>query len=53
MPIPKPRSSESKREFIRRFMGNPTMVKEYPVSQRRAIAESEWKAYLKRKRKRG
>ncbi len=43
MPIPKPQSSESKKKFIQRCMGNNVMVKEFPdTSQRRAVCETQW-----------
>ena len=44
MPIPKPKAGESQADFIARFMGNPTMIKEYPDKQQRAaIAYSTWR----------
>ena len=41
--MPKPRPAEEKDAFITRFMGDETMLKEYPdAAQRRAVAESQW-----------
>ena len=42
-PLPTPRKNEKKKDFIQRFMSNKSMTDEYSdVSQRRAIAESQW-----------
>lgn len=43
MPIIKPRKKESKKEFIKRCMSDPIMNKEYEVSQRYAICNSQYK----------
>lgn len=43
MPVPKPRSTEKKPDFIRRCMSNAIMIKEYKVPQRYAICITEWK----------
>jgi len=44
MPMPKPTEKEIKDEFIARFMGDETMIKEYPEEkQRLAIANQKWK----------
>lgn len=43
MPIPSPRSGEKQKEFIRRCMGDPTMISEYPqTDQRFAVCQTEW-----------
>jgi hypothetical protein len=43
MPIPQPKANETKKKFIQRCMGNPTMVREYKDSaQRRAVCEGAW-----------
>lgn len=43
MPMPKPKDSESKKDFLDRCMGNPTMVEDYPDNdQRYAICNSLW-----------
>jgi hypothetical protein len=42
--MPKPTEKEIKDEFIARFMGDETMIKEYPEEkQRLAIANQKWK----------
>ena len=47
MPIPKPNKDESKKDFITRCMGNPTMNKEYPdPDQRYAVCNSSSKGSL-------
>jgi hypothetical protein len=44
MPMPKPQKGEKKEDFVARFMGNETMVKDYPdEKQRYAICMQEWK----------
>ena len=44
MPLPKPFSGESQKDFISRFMSNPTMIREYPdKKQRAAVAYSTWR----------
>jgi len=43
MPLPRPKKSESKDDFIERCMGNETMNKEYPDSdQRYAVCLTQW-----------
>lgn len=43
MPIPKPKDNEKRKDFIKRFMSNKQMVKEYPNDkQRLAIANSTY-----------
>ena len=43
MPLPRPRSGESKDEFIDRCMGNATMVDDFDdPAQRRAVCETQW-----------
>jgi hypothetical protein len=42
MPIPKPRSDESKKDFISRCMGDATMVDEYDQEQRAGICYGQW-----------
>jgi len=45
MPLPKRKKDESRADFIRRCMGDPVMVKEFPdASQRRAICEKQAEA---------
>ena len=44
MPLPAPHKDEEKVEFIRRCMGNSTMVQEYPKQdQRLAVCLSQWR----------
>ncbi len=43
MPIPKPQSGETQKEFIKRCMSNETMVEEYDQEQRSAICYKEWR----------
>ena len=44
MPLPVPKKSESKDDFISRCMGNETMKDEYPDNdQRLAVCYSQWK----------
>ena len=43
MPIPKPKSGESEKDFISRCMGDPVMVDEYEQDQRAAICYSAWR----------
>lgn len=44
MPIPKPKESETRTNFITRFIGDAEMISEYPVVSRRlAVAYSVWK----------
>lgn len=51
MPLPIPTEKESKDKFIDRAMADPVMNEEFPdVSQRRAVAESQWEKHLKAKR---
>jgi hypothetical protein len=43
MPMPKPKKDEQQKDFISRFMGDETMLKDYPdQKQRLAIAYSQW-----------
>lgn len=44
MPMPKPKPSETEKDFISRFMEDEEMKKEYPDDkQRLAVASSEWR----------
>lgn len=44
MPMPKPNKNEDKKEYLKRFMSDELMVKEYPdEKQRMAIALQQWK----------
>ena len=44
MPLPKPTKDDTEESFVKRMMGNPTMVKEYPdAAQREAVAHSLWR----------
>ena len=44
MPLPKPKPTESKKEFIQRCIVDSTMVKEYPeIEQRSAVCYTQWK----------
>jgi HK97 family phage prohead protease len=46
MPIPKPKITESRRDFIERCMGDTTMVDEYSdTSQRSAVCNSSYESY--------
>jgi TolA-binding protein len=48
MPIPKPKISEIKEDFITRFMSDKKMIEEYPEEkQRTAIANQQWKDRVK------
>jgi hypothetical protein len=42
MPVPKPKSGESKDDFLDRCMGDDKMVDEYEQDQRYAICMSKW-----------
>jgi len=42
MPLPKPKSDESKDDWIERCMSNRQMVKEFEPEQRRAVCETRW-----------
>lgn len=43
MPLPKPKSGEKQKEFIRRCMGEPTMISEFPkTDQRFAVCQTQW-----------
>lgn len=43
MPIPKPKTKETKEDFITRFMSSDIMVEEYPIEEQRlAIAHMQW-----------
>ena len=51
MPIPKPKLNEMRKDYIKRLMGDDTMVNDYPDNkQRYAIAMSE---YIRAKKKAG
>lgn len=44
MPMPLPKNGETQDEFMNRFMGNPTMVKDYPdEKQRYAVGMQKWR----------
>ena len=44
MPLPPPRPTETREEFIERFMGDPDMVREFPnEKQRYAVAIETWR----------
>lgn len=44
VPLPKPRDGESKEDFLKRCMGNDTMVSEYSnIDQRYAICNTQWR----------
>lgn len=44
MPMPTPKPSEDKTEFISRCMSNDTMLAEFPdAKDRRAVCETQWK----------
>jgi len=44
MPLPTPRISEDKEDFIERFMGDAKMIAEFPNErQRYAVAIETWK----------
>ena len=48
MPMPTPSTDEQRDQFIRRFMSDATMRREYPdQSQRAAVANSQWRKHLK------
>jgi len=43
MPLPKPRATESKKEFVRRCMMDNTMITEFPeTDQRFAVCNTQW-----------
>ncbi len=42
MPIPKPNSNESRQDFMKRCMGDSTMVDEYDSNQRLAVCSSSY-----------
>ena len=43
MPLPKPRPTESKQEFIRRCMGDAQATSEFPDrDQRYAVCQTQW-----------
>jgi len=50
MPIPSPKPYEKKNEFIKRFMSDNTMVKEFPKDQRYAIALDKWEEFENKKK---
>lgn len=44
MPLPKPKEDESKKDFLKRCMGNNTMNDEYPErDQRFAVCNTQWR----------
>ena len=44
MPLPTPRISEAKEDFISRFMSDPDMIREFPNDkQRYAVAIETWR----------
>lgn len=48
MPLVIPHKSESRTQFIARFMSDESMVKEYPkADQRYAVANQKWKERMK------
>lgn len=50
MPKPKPKSDESKQEFIERFVSNERMKKEFKNKDKRlAVAYNTYKKYKKKK----
>lgn len=46
MPIPKPTSSESEKEFIQRCMGDSKMTEEYDIDQRFAVCQDAFRTKL-------
>lgn len=49
MPIPKPKTDESKDDFIKRCMASETMNREYTdPNQRYAVCQTQWKEDEKR-----
>ena len=43
MPLPKPRSGETQKEFIKRCMGESTTISEFPqTDQRFAVCQTQW-----------
>lgn len=42
MPIPKPKTGETKKDFVKRCMSDDIMAKEYGVDQRFAICVAQW-----------
>lgn len=54
MPLPIPRQDEKQKEFLARFLGDGTMLGEYPdESRRRGVGRSQWDRSKKRKGGRG
>ena len=44
MPLPTPKSRESRKDFMSRCMGNPTMIKEYlNTDQRLAVCAVQYR----------
>jgi hypothetical protein len=44
MPLPTPKPRESRKDFMSRCMGNPTMIKEYPnTDQRLAVCAVQYR----------
>ena len=43
MPLPKPKPTESKKEFVRRCMGDTQSITEFPdIDQRFAVCQTQW-----------
>jgi len=52
MPLPKPKSGETREAFMERCMSDDTMVEEYPTSeQRAAVCMRQWKSSQKAARR--
>lgn len=50
MPMPKPRDTESQKDFVSRCMSDKVMVKDYPdQKQRGGVCYSQWRAPKKKK----
>jgi len=43
MPIPKPKTNESERDFMQRCMSDPTMKREYDLNQRLAVCSTQYR----------
>lgn len=46
MPIPKPNSSESEKDFLQRCMSDSKMISEYEQEQRAAVCRSTYQEHL-------
>jgi len=43
MPLPKPKTGENQKQFIKRCMGESTMIIEFPnTDQRFAVCQTQW-----------